>query len=202
MPNLIRPSRRRFIFFIASQFSTRCHVNYTTNEPRYMIWWAMTPKVFFFFLFGGDSHLSCRLNDFLCEPAVCQWRGLILALAEIPFHLGHGWFSYLLIFFFVPELFRGFLRLKNVRQWKIVEVKKVDSVGWGVKDRFIWLHTIWCDVQVEELYLNPSFSGAGSLQITNSEEEDQGKYECVAENSLGIEISNVSTLHVRGESLC
>lgn len=37
----------------------------------------------------------------------------------------------------------------------------------------------------------------GSLQITNSEEEDQGKYECVAENSLGIEISNVSTLHVR-----
>ena len=38
----------------------------------------------------------------------------------------------------------------------------------------------------------------GSLQITNSEEEDQGKYECVAENSLGIEISNVSTLHVRG----
>ncbi len=40
-------------------------------------------------------------------------------------------------FFFVPELFRGFLRLNNVRQWKIVEVKKVDSVGWGVKDRFI-----------------------------------------------------------------
>lgn len=39
----------------------------------------------------------------------------------------------------------------------------------------------------------------GSLQITNSEEEDQGKYECVAENSLGVEISNVSTLHVRGE---
>ena len=55
---------------------------------------------------------------------------------------------------------------------------------------------------MEELFfLNPSFSDAGSLQITNSEEEDQGKYECVAENSLGIEISNVSTLHVRGESL-
>jgi hypothetical protein len=46
-------------------------------------------------------------------------------------------------------------------------------------------------------YFSNHFSG--SLQITNSEEEDQGKYECVAENSLGIEISNVSTLHVRGE---
>ena len=40
----------------------------------------------------------------------------------------------------------------------------------------------------------------GSLQISNSEEEDQGKYECVAENSLGVEISNVSTLHVRGNN--
>ena len=51
----------------------------------------------------------------------------------------------------------------------------------------------------KDLSVNLSRVRTGSLQITNSEEEDQGKYECVAENSLGIEISNVSTLHVRGE---
>uniref|UniRef100_A0A1B6E7X3 protein-tyrosine-phosphatase n=1 Tax=Clastoptera arizonana TaxID=38151 RepID=A0A1B6E7X3_9HEMI len=37
----------------------------------------------------------------------------------------------------------------------------------------------------------------GSLQITNSVEEDQGKYECVAENAVGTEYSHSTMLYVK-----
>ncbi|XP_046660338.1 tyrosine-protein phosphatase Lar isoform X5 [Homalodisca vitripennis] len=37
----------------------------------------------------------------------------------------------------------------------------------------------------------------GALQITNSMEEDQGKYECVAENSVGTEYSHSTMLYVK-----
>ncbi|XP_017782566.1 PREDICTED: tyrosine-protein phosphatase Lar isoform X5 [Nicrophorus vespilloides] len=37
----------------------------------------------------------------------------------------------------------------------------------------------------------------GALQITNSEENDQGKYECVAENSIGTEYSKSAQLYVK-----
>lgn len=39
----------------------------------------------------------------------------------------------------------------------------------------------------------------GALQIKNSEEKDQGKYECVAENSIGTEYSKSALLYVKGE---
>ncbi|XP_077297678.1 tyrosine-protein phosphatase Lar isoform X3 [Arctopsyche grandis] len=37
----------------------------------------------------------------------------------------------------------------------------------------------------------------GALQITKSEEEDKGKYECVAENSIGTEYSKPTSLYVK-----
>ncbi|KAK7792967.1 hypothetical protein R5R35_007615 [Gryllus longicercus] len=37
----------------------------------------------------------------------------------------------------------------------------------------------------------------GTLQITSSEEEDQGKYECVAENTVGTEYSHHTMLYVK-----
>jgi hypothetical protein len=40
---------------------------------------------------------------------------------------------------------------------------------------------------------------AGSLQILESQENDQGKYECVAENSAGTEYSQSAQLYVRGK---
>ena len=42
---------------------------------------------------------------------------------------------------------------------------------------------------------------SGSLQIMNSQETDQGKYECVAENSKGTEYSYSAQLYVRGKNL-
>lgn len=42
---------------------------------------------------------------------------------------------------------------------------------------------------------------AGSLQIRQSLESDEGKYECVAENSVGVVYSYGANLYVRGERL-
>jgi len=38
----------------------------------------------------------------------------------------------------------------------------------------------------------------GSLQIRHSQESDEGKYECVAENSAGVAYSYAANLYVRG----
>ncbi len=39
---------------------------------------------------------------------------------------------------------------------------------------------------------------AGSLQIRISQETDEGKYECVAENNAGVAYSYGANLYVRG----
>jgi hypothetical protein len=112
---------------------------------------------------------------------------LIPALAEIPFRLG------IFILFFFPFFFRRKVKVRD----KFKEKGSDDSKYGGlIRERIDSFDYIRFDVTAKWKFEN-LFSG--SLQITNSEEEDQGKYECVAENSLGIEISNVSTLHVRGE---
>lgn len=43
------------------------------------------------------------------------------------------------------------------------------------------------------------FFSSGALQIENSEESDQGKYECVATNSAGTRYSAPANLYVRGK---
>lgn len=50
------------------------------------------------------------------------------------------------------------------------------------------------------LSLPLSFCLAGALQIENSEETDQGKYECVATNSQGVRYSSPANLYVRGRT--
>lgn len=43
------------------------------------------------------------------------------------------------------------------------------------------------------------FFVSGALQISDSQETDQGKYECVAENSVGTQHATTMQLWVRGE---
>lgn len=42
---------------------------------------------------------------------------------------------------------------------------------------------------------------SGSLSIKDSQETDQGDYECVAENSKGTEYSYEAKLYVRGKKI-
>lgn len=38
----------------------------------------------------------------------------------------------------------------------------------------------------------------GTLQIRDSDEKDQGKYECMAENAIGTDYSKSAQLYVKG----
>ena len=49
------------------------------------------------------------------------------------------------------------------------------------------------------LYLSFLLLFLGQLQIAESEEDDKGKYECVAENSVGTQYSYSAQLYVRGK---
>ncbi|XP_055852475.1 tyrosine-protein phosphatase Lar isoform X5 [Episyrphus balteatus] len=56
----------------------------------------------------------------------------------------------------------------------------------------------WIKNQTKVDMSNPRYSiKDGGLQIENSREEDQGKYECVAENSVGTEHSKATNLYVK-----
>ena len=53
------------------------------------------------------------------------------------------------------------------------------------------------NVFIQSIY----FVCLGALQITESDKEDQGKYECVANNSVGTEYSKSTTLYVKGGNM-
>ncbi|XP_065307703.1 tyrosine-protein phosphatase Lar-like isoform X3 [Dermacentor albipictus] len=57
-----------------------------------------------------------------------------------------------------------------------------------------WLRN---DIPVDMSNPRYSLAAAGSLQIFDAQEEDQGNYECIAENSVGTAISPMATLFVR-----
>lgn len=64
----------------------------------------------------------------------------------------------------------------------------------------VCVYVVWtCAVQTWTVtyWLSPP----GALQIENSEESDQGKYECVAVNSAGTRYSAPANLYVRGKTL-
>ncbi|KAG0437323.1 hypothetical protein HPB47_017497 [Ixodes persulcatus] len=60
--------------------------------------------------------------------------------------------------------------------------------------RLSWLRN---DVPVDMSNPRYSLASGGSLQIFDAQEEDQGNYECIAENSVGTAISPMATLFVR-----
>jgi len=51
---------------------------------------------------------------------------------------------------------------------------------------------------ISVLFLSRVACRVGSLQIRQSLESDEGRYECVAENSVGIAYSYAADLYVRG----
>lgn len=77
--------------------------------------------------------------------------------------------------------------------------KNVFSSGHpGLKRWKFWLFvSVWESISVWFVIAYVVFAGA--LQIENSEESDQGKYECVAVNSAGTRYSAPANLYVRGK---
>ncbi|XP_075978544.1 tyrosine-protein phosphatase Lar isoform X4 [Anticarsia gemmatalis] len=64
------------------------------------------------------------------------------------------------------------------------------------KVRWLW-NSLPLDVASNPRYALLNDKMHGTLQIVKSEEEDQGKFECVAENSIGTEYSKPTVLYVK-----
>ncbi|XP_045536160.1 tyrosine-protein phosphatase Lar isoform X2 [Papilio machaon] len=64
------------------------------------------------------------------------------------------------------------------------------------KVRWLW-NSLPLDVASNPRYALLNDKMHGTLQIVKSEEEDQGKFECVAENSIGTEFSKPTSLYVK-----
>lgn len=64
------------------------------------------------------------------------------------------------------------------------------------KVRWLW-NSLPLDVASNPRYALLNDKMHGTLQIVKSEEEDQGKFECVAENSIGTEFSKPTVLYVK-----
>ncbi|PZC82336.1 hypothetical protein B5X24_HaOG210639 [Helicoverpa armigera] len=65
------------------------------------------------------------------------------------------------------------------------------------KVRWLW-NSLPLDVASNPRYALLNDKMHGTLQIVKSEEEDHGKFECVAENSIGTEFSKPTVLYVKG----
>ncbi|XP_063535444.1 tyrosine-protein phosphatase Lar isoform X2 [Cydia strobilella] len=64
------------------------------------------------------------------------------------------------------------------------------------KVRWLW-NSLPLDIASNPRYALLNDKMLGTLQIVKSEEEDQGKFECVAENSIGTEFSKPTSLYVK-----
>ncbi len=63
-------------------------------------------------------------------------------------------------------------------------------------------HITWLKdmVPIDMTNTRYSYYSGASLQIISAEEQDQGQYECVAENKIGSAYSDLATLYVRSKS--
>ncbi|XP_043990579.1 receptor-type tyrosine-protein phosphatase S-like [Gambusia affinis] len=93
----------------------------------------------------------------------------------------------------------GFPSIDMGPQLKVVERTKTATMG-GRPETKAPLTQISPGLRVGLCRNNPRGDekySAGALQIENSEETDQGKYECVANNSQGVRYSSPANLYVR-----
>ncbi|XP_065348128.1 tyrosine-protein phosphatase Lar-like isoform X4 [Cloeon dipterum] len=92
----------------------------------------------------------------------------------------------------------GFPRIVQAPTTKVVEVGHTAvlqcEVGGDPEPRVYWIKDfVPIDMADQRFTILPQ----GSLQVSNSQEADQGKYECVAENELGTEYSHAIMLYVK-----
>ncbi|XP_026680376.1 tyrosine-protein phosphatase Lar-like, partial [Diaphorina citri] len=101
----------------------------------------------------------------------------------------------------------GFPQITEAPSTKVVEISHTTvlhcSASGNPPPKISWIR----EMLPVDTSRNPRYnlltSGApGALQITNSIEEDQGKYECVAENEVGTEYSPSTMLYVKGKKRC
>ncbi|KAF1765484.1 hypothetical protein GCK72_005436 [Caenorhabditis remanei] len=86
--------------------------------------------------------------------------------------------------------------LKSVEQGKTAYVSC--RVRGDPRAKVLWLRDlIPLDIRADGRYSVSTIGNPGALMIQHAREEDQGKYECIARNSLGVAHSKAANLYVK-----
>ncbi|PIO73049.1 fibronectin type III domain protein [Teladorsagia circumcincta] len=88
--------------------------------------------------------------------------------------------------------------LKSVEQGRTAHV--TCRVRGDPRPKVLWLRDLVpIDIRADGRYSVSTMGNPGALMIQQAREEDQGKYECVARNSLGVVHSKAAHLYVKGK---
>uniref|UniRef100_A0A183DWK1 Ig-like domain-containing protein n=1 Tax=Gongylonema pulchrum TaxID=637853 RepID=A0A183DWK1_9BILA len=87
--------------------------------------------------------------------------------------------------------------LKSVEQGRTAHVSC--RVRGEPRPKVLWLRDLMpIDIRSNNRYSVSTLGNPGALMIQQAKEEDQGKYECVARNTLGVTHSKAAHLYVKG----
>ncbi|XP_037288129.2 tyrosine-protein phosphatase Lar isoform X1 [Rhipicephalus microplus] len=124
-----------------------------------------------------DATYECLAENGVGDPARAQFKLTVLDEYTIP---------------------QGFPRFEVVPKPQGVELNRsvvLPCEAQGEPEPTIsWLRNV---IPINMTNPRYSLAASGSLEISDAQEEDQGNYECIAENSVGTAISTTATLFVR-----
>ncbi|WKX96618.1 hypothetical protein Q1695_012785 [Nippostrongylus brasiliensis] len=131
----------------------------------------------------NQTVVSCSADNGVANPVVADAVLTVLSKAELP----SGF----------PAV-DAHPTLKSVEQGRTAHV--TCRVRGDPRPKVLWLRDLVpIDIRADGRYSVSTMGNPGALMIQQAREEDQGKYECVARNSLGVVHSKSAHLYVKGK---
>ncbi|CAI5443768.1 unnamed protein product [Caenorhabditis angaria] len=125
--------------------------------------------------------ISCSADNGVANPVVAEAVLTVISRDKLP----HGF----------PQIDQH-PTLKSVEQGKTAFVSC--KVSGDPRAKVLWLRDlIPIDVRSDGRYSIATIGNPGALMIQQAREDDQGKYECIARNSLGVAHSKAANLYVK-----
>ncbi|XP_064625305.1 tyrosine-protein phosphatase Lar-like isoform X6 [Lineus longissimus] len=177
---------------------------FTTGNPTPEVTWLKNGKV----IAAGKRRyniLNLKGGSLLRMSRISAKKDTILITCDVGNGVGQGESASATVHIYKTETEPdGFPFITTQPNFRVVEtgrpVVMTCSAAGDPAPTVRWLKE-WQPVDMEEPRFSLSPSGNGSLRIERAKSSDSGKYECVAENSVGTDYSYSANLHVRGESI-
>ncbi|XP_064625301.1 tyrosine-protein phosphatase Lar-like isoform X2 [Lineus longissimus] len=175
---------------------------FTTGNPTPEVTWLKNGKV----IAAGKRRyniLNLKGGSLLRMSRISAKKDTILITCDVGNGVGQGESASATVHIYKTETEPdGFPFITTQPNFRVVEtgrpVVMTCSAAGDPAPTVRWLKE-WQPVDMEEPRF--SLSPSGSLRIERAKSSDSGKYECVAENSVGTDYSYSANLHVRGESI-
>ncbi|XP_064625306.1 tyrosine-protein phosphatase Lar-like isoform X7 [Lineus longissimus] len=173
---------------------------FTTGNPTPEVTWLKNGKV----IAAGKRRyniLNLKGGSLLRMSRISAKKDTILITCDVGNGVGQGESASATVHIYKTETEPdGFPFITTQPNFRVVEtgrpVVMTCSAAGDPAPTVRWLKE-WQPVDMEEPRFSLSPSGNGSLRIERAKSSDSGKYECVAENSVGTDYSYSANLHVR-----